>query len=68
MISHGLGPVGLRFKGLYFEAARTWHVQHEFSDCSRDIFFIRYEDNFLTRGYNIIKCRQFSCRVRLSDY
>ena len=33
------------------EAARTWHVQHEFSDCRCDIVCIWYNDNFITK-YN----------------
>ena len=49
MVSRGLRPVGLRFIAYILGATRTWHVQHEFSDCRRDIVFVRHKDNLLTR-------------------
>ena len=52
--------LGSDLKACMLEATRTWHVQHEFSDCRCDIVFIRYKDNFLTRGATKIKSTQFS--------
>ena len=37
-------------KANILEAARTWHIQHEFFDCRFDIVGIMYNNNFLTRG------------------
>ena len=47
-----LPVVGSDLKAFVLEAARTWHVQHEFSDCICDIVFIRHKDDFLTMGCN----------------
>ena len=57
MGSHGLRPVGLKFKSLYLEATRSWHVQHEFSDCRCDIVFVRHKEIFLTIGLKKSKLR-----------
>ena len=51
IVSHGLSAAGLR-KAYILEATRTWHVQHEFSDCRCDMICFRYKDNFLTSGCN----------------
>ena len=59
MISHGLRPVGLRFKGYIFEATRTWHVQHEFFDCRCDIVPSETKITFSRRGVTKIKSKQF---------
>ena len=45
--SHALSPVGG-----FWEATRTWYVQHDFSDCRCGIVRMWYNDNFLTRGCN----------------
>ena len=34
------------------EATRTWHIQHEFSDCRCDVVCIWYNDNFFTTECN----------------
>ena len=40
------------WKAHIFEATRTWHIQHEFSNCRCDIVCIWHNDNFLTRGWS----------------
>ena len=47
-----LALVDLDLKAYILDATWTWHVQNKFSDCISDIVFIRYRDNFLTRGCN----------------
>ena len=45
-----LALVDSDLKTYVLEATRTWHVQHEFSNCVCDLVFIRHKDNFLTGG------------------
>ena len=52
--------LGSDLKAYISEATRTWHVQHEFSDCRCDIVFVRHKDNFLTKCAAKIKSEQFS--------
>ena len=61
MVSHGLSPLELRFKGLYFVSYKdlAQYVQHKFSDHRCDTVVIRYEDNLFTRGAAKIKSQHF---------
>ena len=47
-----LDLLGSDLKDYILETTRTWHVQHEFSDCRCDIVFVRHKDDFLARGCN----------------
>ena len=60
MILHVLDLLGSDLKAYILEATRTWHVQHEFSNCRCDIVFVTHKDNFLRRGATKIKSEQFS--------
>ena len=60
VVSHALSPVVLILKGLCFRPTMTWHIQHEFSDCSCDTVCIWYNDNFFTRGCSKLESKQFS--------
>ena len=62
-----LALVGSDLKAYTLEATRTWHFQHEFSDCICDVVFIRNKDNFLTKGCNKNKI-EAAFRVWLPDY
>ena len=49
MVSQAL--LGSDVKAYIMEVTRTWHVQHEFSDCRCDIACIWCNENFLTKRY-----------------
>ena len=63
MESDALSPFGSDLKVYILEATRTWHGQHEFSDCRCYIACILHNNNVLMRGgedATKIKSKQFS--------
>ena len=59
---------GSDLKAYILEATRTWHIQHEFSDCRCDKVCIWYNDNFLTRECSKIKSKQSPPPPRGTSY
>ena len=61
MVSTTLSPAWLRFKGLYFG---NYHAGLSISNMNfliADVIVcIKYNDNFLTRGYSKVKSKQLS--------